>query len=47
MGDGLVALGKVKEAVPYFQKAVEIGEVSKHSDLELFKKNLASAEVEK
>jgi len=47
MGDGLVALGKVKEAVPYFQKAVEIGEVSKHSDLELFKKNLASAKVEK
>lgn len=47
MGDGLVALGKAKDAVPYFEKAVKIGEVSKHSDLELFKKNLASAKVEK
>jgi tetratricopeptide (TPR) repeat protein len=47
MGDGLVALGKVKEAVPYFEKAVEMGEVSNHSDLELFKKNLANAKVEK
>lgn len=47
MGDGLVALGKAKEAVPYFEKAVEMGEVSKHSDLELFKKNLASAKEEK
>ncbi|SEF78907.1 alpha/beta fold hydrolase [Algoriphagus boritolerans] len=43
MGDGLVALGKVKEAVPYFEKAVELGEMSKHRDLGLFKKNLASA----
>lgn len=47
MGDGLVALGKVKDAIPYFEKAVEMGEVSKHSDLELFKKNLANAKVEK
>jgi pimeloyl-ACP methyl ester carboxylesterase len=47
MGDGLVALGKVKEAVPYFQKAVEMGEAINHSDLELFKKNLASAKEEK
>jgi tetratricopeptide (TPR) repeat protein len=44
MGDGLVALGKTKEAVPYFEKAVELGEMSKHRDLGLFKKNLASAE---
>lgn len=43
MGDGLVALGKSKEAVSYFEKAVELGEKSKHSDLGLFKKNLASA----
>ncbi|MFN3997052.1 alpha/beta fold hydrolase [Algoriphagus sp.] len=47
MGDGLVALGKAKEAVPYFEKAVKMGEVSKHNDLELFKKNLANAKVEK
>lgn len=46
MGDGLVALGKVKEAVPYFEKAVEIGEASNHSDLELFKKNLANVKIE-
>ncbi len=43
MGDGLVALGKVKEAVPYFEKAVEMGEIAQDSDLELFKKNLANA----
>lgn len=47
MGDGLVALGKAKEAIPYFEKAVKMGEVSKHNDLELFKKNLANAKVEK
>jgi pimeloyl-ACP methyl ester carboxylesterase len=43
MGDGLVALGKTKDAVPYFEKAVELGEMSRHRDLGLFKKNLASA----
>lgn len=47
MGDGLVTLGKMTEAVPYFEKAVKMGEVCKHSDLELFKKNLANAMVEK
>jgi hypothetical protein len=47
MGDGFVSLGKVKEAVPYFQKAVEMGEAINHSDLELFKKNLVSAKEEK
>ncbi len=47
MGDGLVALGKVQESVPYFEKAVEMGEASNHSDLNLFKKNLASVKEQK
>ncbi len=42
MGDGLVALGKMKEAVSYYEKAVQLGEKSQHRDLGLFKKNLAS-----
>lgn len=47
VGDCLVSMGKVKEAIPYFEKAVSMGKVSKHRDLELFKKNLANAKVEK
>ncbi|WP_100629946.1 alpha/beta fold hydrolase [Algoriphagus formosus] len=47
MGDGLVALGKTKEAIPYFEKAVKLGEKSQHRDLGLFKKNLASVSGEK
>ncbi|GAB2483171.1 alpha/beta fold hydrolase [Algoriphagus taiwanensis] len=46
MGDGLVAMGKTKEAIPYFEKAVKLGEQSKHRDLGLFKKNLAAAKGE-
>ncbi|SDD47723.1 Pimeloyl-ACP methyl ester carboxylesterase [Algoriphagus faecimaris] len=41
MGDGLVALGKTQEAVAYYKKAVLLGEKSQHSDLGIFKKNLA------
>ena len=40
MGEGLVALGRVEEAVPLFKKAVELGAEPKHRDFELFKKNL-------
>ena len=47
MGDGLVAMGKTKDAVPYYEKAVQLGEQSKHRDLGLFKKNLASVKAEK
>jgi pimeloyl-ACP methyl ester carboxylesterase len=47
VGDCLVSMGKVKDAIPYFEKAVNMGKASKHSDLELFKKNLASAKEEK
>lgn len=46
MGDGLVALGKIKEAVSYYEKAVQLGEKSQHRDLGLFKKNLAAAKSE-
>ncbi|TXE14207.1 alpha/beta fold hydrolase [Algoriphagus aquimarinus] len=44
MGDGLMALGKVEEAVPLYKKAVELGAQPQHSDLELFKKNLTKGE---
>jgi pimeloyl-ACP methyl ester carboxylesterase len=47
VGDCLVSMGKIKDAIPYFEKAVNMGKVSKHRDLELFKKNLANAKVEK
>ena len=40
MGEGLVALGRVEEAVPLFKKAVELGAEPQHRDYELFKKNL-------
>ncbi|UZD21132.1 alpha/beta fold hydrolase [Algoriphagus halophytocola] len=45
MGDGLMALGRVKEAVPLYQKAVEIGSQKPHNDYELFKKNLAKGKA--
>lgn len=38
LGDGLMALGKVEEAIPLYKKAVELGAQPQHSDLELFKK---------
>ena len=40
MGEGLMALGRVEEAVPLFKKAVEMGAEPQHRDYELFKKNL-------
>ncbi|MBN7817083.1 alpha/beta fold hydrolase [Algoriphagus pacificus] len=42
-GDGLLALGKVEEAIPYFEKAIELGTDVSHRDLELFRKNLAKS----
>ena len=44
MGDGLMALGRVEEAIPLYKKAVELGAQPQHSDLELFKKNLTKGE---
>lgn len=44
MGEGLMALGKVEEAVPLFKKAVEMGAEPLHRDFELFKKNLINGE---
>lgn len=44
MGDGLMALGRVEEAIPLYKKAVELGAQPQHSDLELFKKNLIKGE---
>ncbi|MFC5627166.1 alpha/beta fold hydrolase [Algoriphagus winogradskyi] len=45
MGEGLVALGRVEEAVPLFKKAVELGAEPRHRDFELFKKNLIKGEA--
>ncbi|MEB2776071.1 hypothetical protein SYJ56_12180 [Algoriphagus sp. D3-2-R+10] len=45
MGDGLMALGRVEEAVPLFQKAVALGAQPRHRDFELFKKNLIKGEA--
>lgn len=42
-GDGLLATGKIEEAIPYFEKAIELGAKESHRDLELFKKNLAKS----
>lgn len=42
-GDGLLATGKIEEAIPYFEKAIELGAQESHRDLELFKKNLAKS----
>lgn len=44
LGEGLMALGRVEEAVPLFQKAVEMGAEPQHRDYELFKKNLIKGE---
>ncbi|SFU04051.1 hypothetical protein SAMN04489724_3541 [Algoriphagus locisalis] len=44
MGEGLMALGRVEEAVPLFKKAVEMGAKPQHRDFELFKKNLLHGE---
>jgi pimeloyl-ACP methyl ester carboxylesterase len=44
MGEGLLALGRVEEAVPLFKKAVELGADPQHRDFELFKKNLIRGE---
>ncbi|SIO15903.1 alpha/beta fold hydrolase [Algoriphagus halophilus] len=40
-GDGLLAIGKIEEAIPFYEKAIELGTVESHRDLELFRKNLA------
>ena len=45
LGDGLMALGRVEDAVPLFQKAVEMGAEPRHRDFELFKKNLIKGEA--
>jgi pimeloyl-ACP methyl ester carboxylesterase len=45
LGDGLMALGRVEEAVPLFQKAVKMGAEPRHRDFELFKKNLIKGEA--
>lgn len=42
-GDGLLATGKIEEATPYFEKAIELGAKESHRDLELFKKNLTKS----
>ncbi|EAZ80507.1 alpha/beta fold hydrolase [Algoriphagus machipongonensis] len=39
-GEGLVAVGKVEEAIPMFEKAIKLGSHGPHRDLGLFKKNL-------
>lgn len=44
LGEGLMALGRVEEAVPLFKKAVEMGAEPQHRDFELFKKNLIKGE---
>ncbi|WPR74396.1 hypothetical protein [Algoriphagus sp. NG3] len=44
LGEGLMALGRVEEAVPLFKKAVEMGAKPQHRDFELFKKNLVKGE---
>ncbi|WP_394335242.1 tetratricopeptide repeat protein, partial [Algoriphagus antarcticus] len=45
MGEGLMALGRVEEAVPLFKKAVELGAEPRHRDFELFKKNLIKGQA--
>ena len=45
LGDGLMALGRGEDAVPLFQKAVEMGAEPRHRDFELFKKNLIKGEA--
>jgi len=43
-GEGLMALGKIDQSIPLFEKAIELGKKSNHRDLGLFIKNLAKSE---